>query len=386
MKCLIIVPSLVRAGAETQAVDLANGLASRGHVVHLASFQNQLDQRARIHESVRFHHVLRMSRYDTSLIRRLAQIIDEEKIDIIQGVLQFATLIAWLAARQSRRKPPVVAAVHTTINRSLKLELHDRILYRRLLRRLPAVVFVCEHQKTHWIRKYPELGPLARVVPNGIDPQRFCRHDFIGMTQPVRADYRIPKDAFVFLCIAAFRPEKGHALLIDSFAEVTGEPYLLLAGDGPYKHSIETKVAEQGLTPRVRFLGSLADIRPVIVASNATILASTAETFSMAMLESMALGVPMLAPQIGGLSEAIADKKTGWLVPVGDKRALSLAMQKLVNDRAVVLAAGERAAETVRSNFTLQRMIDSAERVLTEVCDSAQLVHECNEGDTRRSP
>ena len=61
ISCLIVVPSLMRAGAETQAVDLANGLADRGHLVHLCSFEPQLDQRNRVSEKVKFHHIRRKS-------------------------------------------------------------------------------------------------------------------------------------------------------------------------------------------------------------------------------------------------------------------------------------------------------------------------------------
>lgn len=76
MRCLIVVPSLRRAGAETQAVDLANGLALRGHEVHLCSFQPQLDQKGRLADAVRFHHVPRKGKYDLSLIVAIAAIID----------------------------------------------------------------------------------------------------------------------------------------------------------------------------------------------------------------------------------------------------------------------------------------------------------------------
>src|SRR5688500_18358576 len=130
MRCLIVVPSLKRAGAETQAIDLANGLSLSGHVVHLCSFEPQLDQQGRLLDAVTFHHVRRKSKYDWALIRAVTQLIDREEIEVVQGVMQFAALIAWLAARRSARRPPVIAAVHTTINRSAKEELQDRLIYR----------------------------------------------------------------------------------------------------------------------------------------------------------------------------------------------------------------------------------------------------------------
>jgi glycosyltransferase involved in cell wall biosynthesis len=359
MRCLIVVPSLTRAGAETQAIDLANGLSSWGYNVQLCCFEQQLDQRDRLSAQVQFHHVLRKSTYDLSLTKAIARIIDLEQIEVIQGVMQFATLIAWLSAQRSQRRPPVVAGIHTTINRGLKQELQDRLIYRRMLRRLPAIVFVCDYQRTFWIKKYPELQPLAHVVHNGVDLNRFQRSEFEGGAARFRASLGIPESAIVFACIAGFRPEKGHRLLIRAFSELPPAAHLVLAGDGSERRTIEAQVRSVGLVNRVHFVGSLADVRTLIVASNATILASTAvETFSMAMLESMALEVPVIAPEIGGLPEAIEHEKTGLLFPIGDAMSLAVNMRKLVESPALARCMGLAAAEKVGRSFTLEKMIE----------------------------
>src|SRR5688572_23487813 len=217
MNCLILVPSLKRAGAETQAIDLANGLSTRGHRVHLCTFERELDQRVRVANSVSFHHVRRRSKYDLSLINSISRIINREQIEVVQGVMQFATLVAWMAARRSSRQPPVVGAIHTTINRGKKEELQDRFVYRRMLRHVAAVVFVCNFQRDYWIERFSELKQHARVVYNGVDAHRLRRSDFAERSIELRRVLAIPENAFVFACIAAFRPEKGHGLLIEAF-------------------------------------------------------------------------------------------------------------------------------------------------------------------------
>lgn len=365
MNCLIVVPSLMRAGAETQAVDLANGLAALGHSVHLSSFESQLEQRCRLSNNVQFHHLQRMSKYDRTLISRLSTVIDKEKIEIVQGVMQFATLIARLAARQSSLKPLVVAAVHTTVNRDLKQEMFDRLLFRRILRNLPAVIFVCDHQRAHWIKKYPELERSSVVIHNGVAPERFRRDNFANSARKLRATLSIPDEAVVFACIAAFRPEKGHKILIDAFAQVKGDAWLVFAGDGELRSTTESYAVEAGVGHNTRFLGNIPDTRPLIAASTATVLASTAvETFSMAMLESMAMGVPMIAPRIGGLPEAIVDGATGLLFPIGDSSALARCMQSLVESPSKSAAMGRDAERKVAEEFTLEKMAAGSERVL----------------------
>ena len=128
MRCLLIVPSLRRAGAETQAVDLANGLSASGHDVSLFCFESQLDQRDRLNSEIKFFHVQRRRKYGFEFVRALADILERERIEVVHGVMQLASLVGWLAIRQSRAKPRLVSAIHTTENRGLKEELHDRLV------------------------------------------------------------------------------------------------------------------------------------------------------------------------------------------------------------------------------------------------------------------
>ena len=269
-----------------------------------------------------------------------------------------------------REEAPVVAGVHTTINRGLKQEVQDRIIYRRMLQRLPAVIFVCRHQRDHWIRKYPELQRLATVVYNGVEPQRFCQQEFMAVAGQLRAELEVPEGAFVLSCIAAVRPEKGHKLLLDAFAQVDPVPFLVFAGDGALRGEVQRYARSLGLERRTRFLGNIPDTRPLVAASNATVLASTAvETFSMAMLESMAMGVPMIAPRIGGLPEAIVHGETGLLFPVGNVRLLADCIQSLVNSPSEAARMGIAAESKVKSEFTLAEMIFGTERVLKGACE-----------------
>ena len=107
-------------------------------------------------------------------------------------------------------------------------------------------------------------------------------------------------------------------------------------------------------------------------ASNATVLASTAvETFSMAMLESMAIGVPMIAPRIGGLSEAIIDTETGLLFPIGDLSALARCMKHVVERPSEAARMGRSARQKVTEEFTLLKMVERSERVLRDVLDAS---------------
>jgi glycosyltransferase involved in cell wall biosynthesis len=365
---MIVVPSLVRAGAETQAVDLANGLAKRGHHVHMCSFEPQLNQRVRLNEKVEFHHFRRKSKFDRELVASLARLIDATSVQLIQGVMQYASLYAWRASMKSALQPVVMATIHTTKNVGLKEELQDRLIYRHMLRKLPRILFVCQNQRSHWVQKFAELEQKSEVVYNGVDPVIYQREAHIAQALGLKEHLNIPENALVFSCIAAFRREKGHELLLEAFATLPPEAHLILAGDGICRPHIEQLVQQAGLTHRIHFLGNVPDVRPVIVASDATVLASTAvETFSMAMLESMALGVPVIAPDIGGLAEAIEHGKTGFLFRVGDTKALSACLIEAARDRTCLAQLGEYAAARVLERFSLETMVSGTEAIYHDV-------------------
>ncbi|HHJ35543.1 MAG TPA: hypothetical protein ENJ87_07240, partial [Gammaproteobacteria bacterium] len=105
IKSLFLVPSLRRAGAETQALDLVNGLDNSLFEKHLFTFHRVLEQLDRLdRDHIQFYNYPRRYKFDLAPIRQMAQLIDREKIDVIHCTLQFSLLLAWLARLLSRRK------------------------------------------------------------------------------------------------------------------------------------------------------------------------------------------------------------------------------------------------------------------------------------------
>ena len=163
--------------------------------------------------------------------------------------------------------------------------------------------------------------------------------------------------------------EKGHKYLIEAFAQLTTGAYLLLVGDGVIRPSIERLVRENNLEDRVRFLGELSDVRTVLAATDVTVLASTSETFSMAMLESMSMAVPMIATDTGGLSEAIIPDETGSLVPPLDANELAKVLSCFVSNRDYAASLGSRARKLVVEKFSKQSMVQETEKVLVKAIE-----------------
>ena len=177
-----------------------------------------LDQLARLNiDSDRFFHLLRKKKLDFSVINNIARLIDEHEIDVVHCTMQFALMMGWLAVRRSQRKPQLMATIHTTKNVMLKTELLDRFVYRWILRKCCKVVFVCHTQADYWGSKFPELKDKSDVVYNGVDAQKYSVKAVAGRDLELRKNLGISESAPILSCIAGFRREKGHSLLIDAF-------------------------------------------------------------------------------------------------------------------------------------------------------------------------
>jgi glycosyltransferase involved in cell wall biosynthesis len=167
-----------------------------------------------------------------------------------------------------------------------------------------------------------------------------------------------PEDYVIALC-AVMRPEKNHLQLIEAVARLrqTGAPAkALLIGDGPTRAAIEARVAALGLQGAVIMPGMSKDVRPFLAASDVGVICSTSiETLSLAALEALAMGVPMVMSDIGGASEIIGDDH-GRLFPAGDDDALVEALRHF-QPETVRIAAGHAARGAVEAHFDHSVMV-----------------------------
>lgn len=367
---LFIVPSLNRAGAETQLVDLVNDIDSTRFNKTLVVFDKNIDQLIRLDKnSVDFYHIARSSKYDFSIFRKIAKLIDKKEINIIHCTLQISMLVAQIAVFFANKKPKVLVSIHTTVNFTKKNELADKLLYRYLMKRCERIIFVCKNQARYWGKRFPELKRSSVVIYNGINTDFFDKKDYITQGASLRQNLDIPDTAPIITCIAGFRKEKGHQYLIEAFEKLTQRAYLLLVGEGITRPFIESLVREKNIGSWVRFLGELSDVRPVLAETDVTVLASTSETFSMVMLESMSMAVPMIATDTGGMSEAIISGETGDLVLPLDSTSLAKALLPYVANREYAAKVGLRARAMVVKKFSKKLMVQETEKVLAEAID-----------------
>jgi glycosyltransferase involved in cell wall biosynthesis len=164
-----------------------------------------------------------------------------------------------------------------------------------------------------------------------------------GDIDRIRRELRLDKSEVVVLMIAEFNPGKRHVDALSALTNVPEWVHLAFAGEGPLQYETARFAAALGLQDRVHFLGVRRDIPALICASAATLLPSGREGLPRSVLESMSLGVPVIATDIRG-SRDLLEGGAGILVPVGDVDAIARAIRSVCNhpQEAVLMAQAAR--------------------------------------------
>ncbi|MFP5213650.1 MAG: glycosyltransferase, partial [Acidobacteriota bacterium] len=139
--------------------------------------------------------------------------------------------------------------------------------------------------------------------------------------------------------------------------------YFLLAGDGPRREALEELARRTGVGDRVLFLGSRRDIGDVLRASDLSVLSTRPEqeTLSVAAIEAMTAGLPVVCTDVGFMREIVLPGKTGELVPVGDAGALAEKIVNLLGDSGLRRRMGEAARALAHERLTVARMAPAFE-------------------------
>ena len=135
------------------------------------------------------------------------------------------------------------------------------------------------------------------------------------------------------ISVARLDAPKDHALLIDALATIKDIPWELeLIGDGPLTESIRARANSLGIGERVLFSGLCNDVPERLSKADLFVLASGFEGFPLSILEAMRANLPVIASDVGGVSESVVEGTTGFLVPKGDKDALADRLRLLITD------------------------------------------------------
>jgi len=369
-RILIVAGSFAHGGAERHAITLVNRLGARRHECHAVYVKNQADQldrlRLRCGGTVR---CLEAARYfDTRALARFAAFIADIKPSIIVAANPYALMYSTLALGLLRLSLPVMVTYHSTRLLGAKEQL-QMMAYRVLFWMADCSVFVCEAQRRRWLLR-GVFSKRNEVIYNGVDTDEFCATRIVENLGSLRGALGFAETDYVIGIAARLRPEKNHVQLINAVAALRnmGLPArALLIGDGETRGAIEARARAHGLGAYIVITGFQHDVRPYIAICDVMTLCSVTEALSLAAIEAMALGKPVVHSDVGGAAELITPGRNGFLFPVGDTAAF-VERLAILADRAVSGSMGRHARETVEIRFSENAMVDRYEQVLLQLC------------------
>lgn len=291
---------------------------------------------------------LSLDRWDPSAVLHIAAIARRADAAVLHATGVKGTLMARTAARM--------------IGARTLLHVHDLLhpgavvngLHRLTSRPTDMAICVSRAAVPVAIGGYHVRPSGVRVVHNGIRLDRFL------LTSPetrshMRESLGIRHDRRVLVVVGRMYPVKGHRTMLNMMPAIVRrcpDALLILVGDGPERGACEALVSELKLQACTRFLGQRMDVPEIVSASDLVLIPSSSEAFSIAALEALACGKPVVGFGVGGLPELVLDGETGRMVRPGDTQAFSEAVVSMLENEPARAAFGLQARRAA-GEFTL---------------------------------
>jgi glycosyltransferase involved in cell wall biosynthesis len=358
-RLLYLVTRGEHGGAQAHVLDLAMGMSGRFTVDVATGEEGFLTEACREH-AIPVHVVPHLQReirplHDMLGLKELRQLMRRIKPDLVHAHTFKAGFLGRLAAKHSK-----IACVYTV---------HMWPFGNAMPLSWRVAAPVCERMAARWCDRIITVSELGarNAAQYGIGHSSQVVPILNGIAEhPARA--RLEHDnAVSFTMVARFTSFKDHGLLLRAFARVPGQARLTLVGDGHTLAAAKRLAGELGIRDRVEFKGARGDVPEILAQTDVFVLASKTETLPISILEAMRAGLPVIASNVGGISEEVVDGETGLLVPAGSVDELSGALKRLLADKPLRVAMGRAGRRRFEGMFQADSMIERTHRLYEEV-------------------
>lgn len=302
-------------------------------------------------------------RFDLSYVRRLRDLVRRHQVRLIHAHLFSPAVYA--SAIGAWTGTPVVATFHGSSD-AVNGGLARRLRYR-LVDRQATIVCVSESLRDELETLDLVRASRLRVIHNGTDP---AVHE--GATgSAVRREHRIADDAIVIGALGNLRPAKDFPNFLRAAALLASDQRLVfaIAGDctEPLYSELRQISSDLGIGDRVSFWGFRSDVPDVLAAFDVLAISSSTEGFSLAAIQAMAAGTPVVATRSGGPEQIITDGVDGLLVRPQDPESLAAGVRSIIEDPALGNRLTSQARHTLHRRFSLDTMLDGYEHLYREI-------------------
>lgn len=366
-------------GSGVVATELGKSLAERGHKIHFITYKRPARLSA-FTENVTFHEVstaeyplFEHTPYETALTSKMVDVAVHERLDLLH--VHYAiphAAVAFMAKNILKDRGlniPFITTLHGTDITLVGQDPSFEPVVTFSINHSDGVTAVSEHLRKQTFDSF-SISNDIRVIYNFIDFERFKKTNKDHFKQAIA-----PEGERILVHTSNFRKVKRVEDVIRVFEKVHKHipSKLLLIGDGPERRNLEDLCRQIGLCDEIRFLGKQNAIEELLAVSDLFILPSQNESFGLAALEAMAVEVPVISSNAGGIPEVVEHGVSGFVCEIGDVEQMSKhAIDLLSNDE--LYKSFSEAALAKAKEFDIQNIVPVYEKYYQEVLDKSKAV------------
>lgn len=363
---IVLYPTF--GGSGVVGTELGKALAKKGHEIHFITYSQPV-RLGSFRENIFYHEVavsdyplFEYQPYETELTSKMVDVAKYEKLDLLHVHYAIPHASAAFMAKQILKSQgihiPYITTLHGTDITLVGKDPSFEPVITFCINQSDAVTAVSQSLKDDTYKHFNTTREI-HVIPNFIAPNLVPSN----ATAEVRRKYA--SDGEKILChVSNFRKVKRVDDVVKVFALVNKKvkSKLILAGDGPERYNAERLVRELELCNDVIFLGKVSDTAHVLEISDLFLLPSETESFGLAALEAMAMGVPVISSNTGGIPEVNTHGETGYLSNVGDVDEMAKNALEIFKDEATLARFKSKALKRAH-DFDLEKILPMYEKV-----------------------
>ncbi|MBI1364746.1 MAG: glycosyltransferase [Alphaproteobacteria bacterium] len=360
---LHILPSFGRGGQQTRLVSIiAHGRPSFRHKI--VSLRDDFSARASLPDGAaefEFFSLRMAGGVSVDNLARLARLMRESTPDLL-CTYNFGAIEAALANRLGPKYPHIHYEDGFGGDETIERQKARRKLARRFILAKSYVVVPSRALQSAATTAWGLRQDKVRLIFNGIDLARF--HP--GARQSGE------NDPVIVGAMGALRPEKNFARLITAFENAGAcRARLVIYGDGPERSDLERRAAGRG--ERIILAGATDRPEAAYLTFDLFALSSDTEQAPLSVMEAMASGLAIAAPDIGDIRDMVSQENREYITPAGDMAGLASALARLIGDPGLRRRLGAANAARARELFALEPMIDKHEALFDEALARGRL-------------
>jgi glycosyltransferase involved in cell wall biosynthesis len=303
------------------------------------------------------------SKFDFGVLFRLASNLRQSKTDAIVTVGAGDKMFWGRLAAKIAGVPVICSALHSTgwpdgvgrLNRSLTF-LTD------------AFIGVAKSHGEFLVNFEGFPARKVCVIPNGVDTNRF-RSDSASR-ESVREELGLPSRVKLVGIVAALRPEKNHSLFVMAAVKIkeqVPDAHFVIVGDGAEREKIASLIKSSGALAFIHLLGNRSDTPRILAALDVFALTSLNEASPVSILEALSCQVPVVASDVGSVSESVINQWNGFTFPLAADQLLVERVVQLLSDRDLSIELGQNGREHVERHGSLANMVEQYEDLIHKI-------------------